>query len=201
MLLSDLTSSIEVLTDTPNLQEILWNFCRYPPDSKKRVTLAENPHFYYHHHLPIRSPNAYDPRFTTDPMCYYQDVDDIYVLTNKPGRVFLECGEKSRAFDNVWRTNGIFIFKGRRMAFSFLLSLLLTSFQTFVESSMVKVSSEHSFKESLANGVAYCLLGRRFGYLCRTGETQSSTFYIHKISKYALPFLPNRPIKRLALLP
>jgi len=107
----------QVLTNAPNLQEILWNFCRYPTNNKKRVTLAENPHFYYHHHLPIRSPNAYKDGFTTDPMYYYQDVDDIYVLTNKPGRVFLECGEKSRAFDNVWRTNGIFIFKGRRLAF------------------------------------------------------------------------------------
>ena len=106
-----------MLTDAPNLHDILWNFCRYPPGNKKRVTLAENPHFYYYHRLPIRSPNSYNDGFSTEPMDYYQDVDDIYVLTNKPGRVFLECGENSRAFDNVWRTNGIFIFKGRRLPF------------------------------------------------------------------------------------
>jgi hypothetical protein len=106
-----------VLTDAPNLQEILWNFCRYPPGSIKRVTLAENPHFYYRHHLHTKSPNAYDDGFTTNPMGHYQDVDDIYVLTNKPGRVFLECGERSRTFDNVWRPNGVFIFKGWRLDF------------------------------------------------------------------------------------
>ena len=101
-----------MLTNDPNLQEILWNFCRFPPESKKRVTLAENPHFYCHHHFPIRSLNAYKDGFTTDPMDYYQNVDVISVLTNKPGRVFLECGKKSRAFDNVWETNGFYIFKG-----------------------------------------------------------------------------------------
>jgi hypothetical protein len=84
-------------------------------------------------------------------MHHYQDVDDIYVLTNKPVRVFLECGERSRAFDNVWRTNEIFIFKGRCLAFSFLLSLL-TPFQTSVETSMVKVSPEHPLKAGPVNG-------------------------------------------------
>jgi hypothetical protein len=84
-------------------------------------------------------------------MPHYQDVDDIYVLTNKPGRVFLECGERSRAFDNVWRTNEIFIFKGRRLVFSALFPVL-TSFQTSVETSMVKVSPEQSFKAGPANG-------------------------------------------------
>ena len=46
-------------------------------------------------------------------MYEYQNVDDINVLRNKPGRVFLESGGDSRAFDNFWRTNEIFIFKGQ----------------------------------------------------------------------------------------
>ena len=142
-----------MLTDAPNLQEILWNFCRFPPGSKKRLTLAENPHFYYHHHLYTNSPYAYNDGFTTNPMGHYQDVDKIYVLTNKPVRVFLECGERSRTFDNVWRPNGVFIFKGRRLPFP-LLFPLLTYFQMFVEISMVKVSSENPFKAGPANGVA-----------------------------------------------
>jgi hypothetical protein len=125
---SDLTAFIEVLTNAPKPQEILWNFCRYSLGSNKRVTLAENPHFYLQHHLHVRSQNEYKDGFTADPTEHYQeDVDNIYVLTNKPGRVFLECGEQSRAFDNVWRANEIFIFKGRRLAF-FLLFPLLTSF-------------------------------------------------------------------------
>jgi hypothetical protein len=141
---------IEAFAGVPSLPEILWNFCRR---SENRVTLADNPHF-YHHHLRIKSPNTYDDGFTTDPMDYYQDVEDMCVLTNKPGRLFLECGKKSRAFDNVWRTNGIFIFKGRYLAFYFLLFSRLTSFQMFLESSMVKVTSEHPSKASPANGVA-----------------------------------------------
>ena len=71
-------------------------------------------------------------------MDHYQGVDDICVLTNKPGRVFLESGENSRAFDNVWRANGILIFKSQVLIFCFS-SPLLTSFQAFVESSRVNV--------------------------------------------------------------
>jgi hypothetical protein len=52
-------------------------------------------------------------------MDHFQDVNDIYVLTNKPGRVYLEFGENSRAFDNVWQTNGIFIFKSQCPVFFF----------------------------------------------------------------------------------
>ena len=46
--------------------------------------------------------------------------NNIYdVLTNKPGRVFFEFGEDSRAFDNVWRINKIFIFKSQCLSFLF----------------------------------------------------------------------------------
>lgn len=85
-------------------------------------------------------------------MDHYQDVEDINVLTNKRGRVFLECGERSRVFDNVWKMkNGIIIFKGQRPAFPLLLPLL-TSFQMFMENSMVKETSEHLFKAGPAIG-------------------------------------------------
>jgi hypothetical protein len=39
------------------------------------------------------------------------------VLTNIPGRIFLECGPDRRAFDNVWTTNGTLVFKGRCLRF------------------------------------------------------------------------------------
>ena len=97
-----------MLTSRPNESEILWNFCRYPPDSGKRITLAENPHFYHY-----QSPNAYQDGFSTGPMEDYQYSNDIYVLTNTPCRIFLEFGEDSRVFDNVWKTNNIFIFKSQ----------------------------------------------------------------------------------------
>jgi hypothetical protein len=80
----------------------------------RRVTLTENPHFYHHHHLPITSPNAYLDGFPIDPMDYFRDVENIHVLTSKPGRVFFEFGKKSRAFDNIfWRANEIFILKSQ----------------------------------------------------------------------------------------
>lgn len=76
----------------------------------------------------------------------YDDAGDINVLTNKPGRVFLEFGEKSRAFDNVWQHDGIFIFKSWCLVLLFFSSSLLISLQASVEGSSVNVYSEHSFK-------------------------------------------------------
>jgi hypothetical protein len=112
-----------VLTSRPNEAEILWNFCRYPHASGKRVTLAENPHFYHH-----QPQSAYGDEFTTGPMEDYQYSNDIYVLTNTPSRIFLEFGEDSRAFDNVWQTNGSFIFKSLCLVVLFFSSPLLNIF-------------------------------------------------------------------------
>ena len=118
-----------MLTCGSKLEEILWNFARYPPNSGKRLTLAENPHFYNHNSLPI-TPNGYLDGFTTGPMIDdYQRAETFYVLTNKPGRVYLEFGRKSRAFDNVWKTNGILIFKSWCPVFLIFSSPLLTSFR------------------------------------------------------------------------
>ena len=112
-----------MLTDDSKLREILWNFSRYPSSSGKRLTLAENPHFYHHHHLHIKSPSEYKSEFTTDPVDHFRGVDDICVLTNKPSRVYLEFGKKSRAFDNIWKTNGVLIFKSQCLVFLFFSSL------------------------------------------------------------------------------
>lgn len=161
-----------MLTCGSKLEEILWNFARYPSNSGKRLTLAENPHFYNHNSLPI-TPNAYQDGFTTGPMIDdYQHADTFYVLTNKPGRVFLEFGRNSRAFDNVWHANGILIFKSRCLVFLLFSSPLLKSFQVSVESSRMKIQSENPFKAWPASGVAWflCLLSLRFGHLYTTGE-------------------------------
>jgi hypothetical protein len=123
-----------MLTSRPNESEILWNFCHYPASSGKRITLVENPHFYHY-----QSPNAYQDGFSTGPMEDYQYTNDIYVLTNTPSRIFLEFGEDSRVFDNVWRTNDVFIFKSQYLVVLFFSPRLLTSFQASVESSRVNV--------------------------------------------------------------
>jgi hypothetical protein len=126
-----------MLTSHPNESEILWNFSRYPPDGK-RITLAENPHFYHY-----QSPNVYRDGFTTGPMEGYQYANDIYVLTNTPSRIFLEFGEDSQAFDNVWQTNRIFIFKSQCLVVLFFSFPLLTSFQASAESSRVNLESDN----------------------------------------------------------
>ena len=158
-----------MLTCGSKLEEILWNFARYPSNSGKRLTLAENPHFYNHKSLPIM-PNAYQDGFTTGPMIDdYQHADTFYVLTNKPGRVFLEFGRNSRAFDNVWHANGILIFKSRCLVFLLFSSPLLTSSKVSVESSRMKVQFENPFKAWPVSG-CLCLLSLRFGHLYTTGE-------------------------------
>jgi hypothetical protein len=126
-----------VLTSS-NVSEILWNFNRYPPDSKKRITLAKNPHFYHPQSL-----NEYWDGFTAGPMEDYQYANDIYVLTNTPSRIFLEFGEDSQAFDNVWQTNRIFIFKSQCLVVLFFSFPLLTSFQASAESSRVNLESDN----------------------------------------------------------
>jgi hypothetical protein len=85
--------------------EILWNFSHF--EGEKRLTLAQNPHFY--EDLPT-SPGAYGGRFSSRPTERYEGT--IYVLTNNSGRVFLEFGSRPRAFDNTWTTNDTLVFRG-----------------------------------------------------------------------------------------
>jgi len=101
----------EVLSPTSNLQEILWNFSRFKDE--RRLTLKQNPHFYKHSDLPT-SREAYVGDFKTDPIDSFQDAK-ICVLTDKPGRVFLETDQNSRAFGNVWVPKDAMIFKGSRI--------------------------------------------------------------------------------------
>ena len=102
------------MTNRSRLQEILWNFSRC---GRNRLTLAKNPHFY--HRLPLTSPNANGDEPTL-PIEHNWHTHPIYVLTNIPGRIFLECGPNPQAFDNVWSTNGTLIFKGQFLSVSFL---------------------------------------------------------------------------------
>jgi len=98
----------EVLSPKSNLQEILWNFSRFKDE--RRLTLKQNPHFYKYSDLPTLR-EAYVGDFQTQPTDTFQDAK-ICVLTDSPGRVFLETDQKSRAFGNVWAPNSAMIFKG-----------------------------------------------------------------------------------------
>jgi hypothetical protein len=76
----------------------------------KRLTLKENPHFYKFADLPS-SPEAYVGDFKTNPIDNFYHAK-ICVLTDKPGRVYLETDQTTRAFGNVWVPNDAMIFKG-----------------------------------------------------------------------------------------
>ena len=101
----------EELSARPSLPEILWNFSRYK--DRAHLTLEHNPHFY------LRCPTdeaAYTPTFQRcplqDPDGSFEHNDTVYVLFDRPGRVFLETGHKSKIFGNIWLLNGSLIFRG-----------------------------------------------------------------------------------------
>ena len=124
-----------MLGQSPDLKEILWNFGRFK--NEKRLTLKQNPCFYSS--LPM-SPEEYGGKFRIDPIENFQ-LEKIRVLTDNPtGRVYLETAQSTRAFGNVWVPKTAIIFKGPR--FPVTLFSLLTYFQTSVESSRVRASSE-----------------------------------------------------------
>jgi hypothetical protein len=93
------------------LPEILWNFGRY--SNNARITLEQNPHFY------LRCPadeSAYTPTFRRyplkDPSGALECNDTVYVLFDRPCRVFLDSEHKPKIFGNIWLLNSTLIFRG-----------------------------------------------------------------------------------------
>ncbi|KAI9440444.1 hypothetical protein H4582DRAFT_2097302, partial [Lactarius indigo] len=98
------------LSADASFAEILWNLSRYK--GRARITLEQNPHFY------LRCPvdeSAYTPTFRRrplqDPSGALEHNDTVYVLFDRPGRVFLDNEHKPRIFGNVWSLNGFLIFR------------------------------------------------------------------------------------------
>jgi len=97
-----------VLFSDSEVPEVLWNFSHYfEPGNEKRLTLAQNPHF-YDKELPPRG-HAHSDTFSALPIERFQG--RIYVLRNSDRRVFLECRPPLRTFDNVWIVNHMLIFR------------------------------------------------------------------------------------------
>ena len=125
-----LTLIPEVLSKRSDLKEVLWNFSRFK-DARKRLTLKQNPHFYKR--LPTL-PHLYGSKFRAEPINTFQH-EMISVLTDNPdavGRVYMDIGQRRRAFGNVWILSNAIIFKGLRISAT-LFSLILIYFQTSVE--------------------------------------------------------------------
>ncbi len=87
-----------------------------------RITLEQNPHFYSS--LPTGE-SAYKPWFKFSPIKdfgkQWRDLRTIYVLVDRPGRVFLETKLINRSIGNVWMMNDFLIFKGLRHIYSWRL--------------------------------------------------------------------------------
>ena len=106
----NLTAVAEVLGEETGVEEILWNFSRLK--GNQRVTLKQNPHFYTG--LP-KSACGYSDEFINDPIDKFWDATEISVLTHERSRVFLETGDRKRAFGNFWVPDEAIIFKGPRV--------------------------------------------------------------------------------------
>ena len=109
----------EVLSESSDINEILWNFSRFK--GERRLTLQDNPHFYVK--LPT-SPEKYGDKFLTEPIETFHEAQ-ISVLTDNPhltSRVFLETAKQKRVFGNVWVPRNAIIFKGSYLSvFLFLI--------------------------------------------------------------------------------
>ena len=127
-----------VLSDSPSIQEILWNFSRFK-DEKKRLTVSENPHVYTE--LPT-SPEAYGHSVKIDPTEDFRQAYEFYVLIDKPEIVRIVTDQDSQYFGNFWSPKDAIIFKGLGVFFLFP-PFFLMSCQTSAGGSGGKLSSRH----------------------------------------------------------
>ena len=116
----------ELLSKSPSLQEILWNFSRFK-DEKQCLTLRDNPHFYAK--LPIL-PHAYEASLKIDPTEDFRHANEFYVLTDKPDPLYIMTDQVLWSPGNFWRPNNAIIFKG--LGILFLFALFLMSCKTSV---------------------------------------------------------------------
>ena len=146
----------EVLSDSPSLQEILWNFCRFK-DENRRLTLIENPHFYAE--LPT-SPEAYGDSVKIDPTEDFRHADEFYVLTDNQKPVYIMTDQVLRSFGNVWCPYSTIVLKGLSILFLFF-PLFLMSCQTSVGDSLEGAPLRHLSQAQTANvgtvGDPWCL--------------------------------------------
>ena len=99
---------LEVLSDSPTVQEILWNFSRFK-DEKQRLILRDNPHFY--EEFPT-SPGAYGESVKIDPTEDFRHANKFYVLIDKQELVQILTDQDTRFFGNFWCPKNAIIFKG-----------------------------------------------------------------------------------------
>jgi hypothetical protein len=139
----------ERLSDSPSLQEILWNFSRFK-DEKQRLTLMKNPHFY--EELPT-SPEAYGDSVKIDPTEDFRHANEFYVLTDKPELVYIMTDQVLRTYGNFWCPKDAIIFKGL-CVFVLFCSPFLMSGETSVGGSWGGTSSRNLSQERTVDSVS-----------------------------------------------
>jgi hypothetical protein len=93
----------------------MWRFSRYPKDHPERITPRENPHFYLQL---AQDATSYDSNFKKQPLNDFahslMQEDTIYVLLDKPCRLFLDAAPPHipRIFGNLWKPHQTVILKG-----------------------------------------------------------------------------------------
>ena len=102
-----------VLSNSPSVQEILWNFSQLE-DEKNRLTLRENPHFFSK--FPT-SPDAYGDNLKIDPIEDFRHSNKFYVLTDRPELVHITTDQDKRVFGNFWCYQNAIILKGLGVLF------------------------------------------------------------------------------------
>lgn len=97
-----------MLNRTATLRQVLWNFSRF--EDHRRITLQQNPHFYVN--LPT-SADEYRGSFRALPVetLHLKPDATFYVVADGPDRIFLEAGQESRIFGNVFLLEDAIIFK------------------------------------------------------------------------------------------
>jgi hypothetical protein len=131
-------SCAELVRKDSTFKDILWDFYRLI-DTKKRLTLMNNPHFYAK--LP-KSQEEYESRIEIDPTEDFWQADKFYVLTDRQELVYIMTDQVTLPFGNFWRSNNTIIFKGLSI-FVVFLPLFLMSCQTCVGDSREAQPSRH----------------------------------------------------------
>ncbi|KAI0249015.1 hypothetical protein BJV78DRAFT_735311 [Lactifluus subvellereus] len=92
------------------ISELLWTFSRMPED--RRISLKQNPHFYFSKDLSDRAP-AYGDEFRLEPLKDLRPEKGLVVLVllDRAGQIFFDYQKFSKTYGNIWRPSNTIILK------------------------------------------------------------------------------------------
>jgi hypothetical protein len=80
----------------------------------RRISLKQNPHFYFSKDLSDRAP-AYDDKFRLEPLKDLRPEKGLVVLVllDRAGQIFFDYQKFSKTYGNIWRPSNTIILKGK----------------------------------------------------------------------------------------